>query len=800
MTNEEQKKADSAKRFKTLLEHFANEPSVQYRLQSCSPSDFAKLLPEGHSDIQGLLLARQDYLSTLAIPTQTPQPPTETPITQTPSASAGLGAAGGLAALPLALLSREKDPAKYTEKELEKAGEKAGEKSADEAAKKGRFKKGSFEYELYRTQGKQKYYDDYATDPRYQERARQLAGTSQNHFLHAAIEKNNAALRAKAEEEEKIYVRNRTRLANALHRKSDPNALAQDYWKDYVRRNPKIARWISEGSNNQALLKAITADDKRIRSSISFRLNQSLSQRLGRNIPSTTGVVPRPAIKPGIRMPKSPGRAGGLAKRLNPLNLESFIQRNLQKIIIGSLCSFLAASVIATFFIVFFGGGGGVAGFSGSATGSPIAGGGTGQSIFTFVALGDSLTAWPNKPAGFVLDPSCASNNSCDGAGSPWPTQLTTIDTNLIQKNPGAAIAGDTTSKTTGHPGMVNRFSTDVANYHPDVLFVLGGTNDPGNGIRSSTTIANLKSIIANAQSAGIKKVILLTIPHQCSSGEYSSLNTSIKGLSSSYSPVIDISGASVLNCAKTSNDFTDFQIDKLHLTNQGAQKVAAYIDGQIKSRGLLPTSSGGTSIISWAKIIADATTFFYPDPTHPPTSCVKNLSSCLPHSQGRTRMVTSVTNGSYTVPTKTGTCDGVCEPTYYCTDLVRDSYNLAGIKNDFSQRSPEMAAGWPWHGGTFLINNSDINQQASNIQRLQTGDAMFYACDTTRDTIGHVDIIYAIDPNLVANGGNGRITTVDTNTPTVLGHLTLHNWSFTNYYSLEECDQAKYMWFGQPK
>jgi len=51
------------------------------------------------------------------------------------------GAAGGLAALPLALNPfREKDPSKYTEKDLEKAADK----QAEQAAKK--FKQDKVQY------------------------------------------------------------------------------------------------------------------------------------------------------------------------------------------------------------------------------------------------------------------------------------------------------------------------------------------------------------------------------------------------------------------------------------------------------------------------------------------------------------------------------------------------------------------------------------------------------------------------------------------------------------------------------
>jgi hypothetical protein len=88
-----------------------------------------------------------------------------------------------------------------------------------------------------------------------------------------------------------------------------------------------------------------------------------------------------------------------------------------------------------------------------------------------------------------------------------------------------------------------------------------------------------------------------------------------------------------------------------------------------------------------------------------------------------------------------------------------------------------------------------------SVIEQAQPGDAMFYSCGNTQSTMGHVDLIYSIDQDqLNRTNGTGRIQTIDTNTPTEFGTLTLRNWNFTNYYSLEGCSQAKYMWLGKSK
>jgi lysophospholipase L1-like esterase len=82
---------------------------------------------------------------------------------------------------------------------------------------------------------------------------------------------------------------------------------------------------------------------------------------------------------------------------------------------------------------------------------------------YNFVAIGDSLTAqWSTIPV-------------------PWPSRLTTNDPKLHLIS-NAGVPGDTTAKVSGHSttGMLNRFASDVLNKSPDLVFIMGGTNDLG--------------------------------------------------------------------------------------------------------------------------------------------------------------------------------------------------------------------------------------------------------------------------------------------------------------------------------
>ena len=181
--------------------------------------------------------------------------------------------------------------------------------------------------------------------------------------------------------------------------------------------------------------------------------------------------------------------------------------------------------------------------------------------VYTFVALGDSLTSGYNNP------------------GPAWPPRLDSLDANLRLVN-NAGKPGDTTA------GMLSRLSKDVYAYSPNVLFVLGGTNDIGMGVSEATTISNLKAIVVGAKGRGIK-VFLLTVPPNSSSTSgtrINSLNVAIQHLANTYQIVlIDIhaplSGPDGLIQSR-------YTVDGLHFNNLGAQLVANTIYNRIHRLG----------------------------------------------------------------------------------------------------------------------------------------------------------------------------------------------------------------------
>jgi lysophospholipase L1-like esterase len=178
--------------------------------------------------------------------------------------------------------------------------------------------------------------------------------------------------------------------------------------------------------------------------------------------------------------------------------------------------------------------------------------------IYRFVALGDSLTAWP---------------------ANPWPSRLDSIDSQLkLIRNAG--VPGNLTWQ------MRSRLSADVLAYKPDVLFVMGGTNDLAAGVSQATIIANLRTIVTTAQSHGIH-VFLLTIPpdsYPAMASRVNSLNGAIVRLGSSLNVRVTDIHRPLASSAGTY--IARYTSDGLHLSSLGAQVVANTIYARIKPVG----------------------------------------------------------------------------------------------------------------------------------------------------------------------------------------------------------------------
>jgi hypothetical protein len=201
-------------------------------------------------------------------------------------------------------------------------------------------------------------------------------------------------------------------------------------------------------------------------------------------------------------------------------------------------------------------------------------------------------------------------------------------------------------------------------------------------------------------------------------------------------------------------------------ITGQGAVP-----SGANAQPGAPPTTNN--SILSWAQQIDD------------------NVTK-LACSIYRNTMQATVTNGKYTVPQKKGTCNGEGGSAFLCTDLVIQSYKLAGISKYFSRKSYTMARNWV--PSVQLIAGQNV------FSLISPGDAFFPSCNNTTSQIGHASLIFNVSIN---SNGAGTITTIDTNMPSEYNTYRVRNWNITSIASItcgvtNKSGIAHYFWLGQ--
>jgi lysophospholipase L1-like esterase len=180
--------------------------------------------------------------------------------------------------------------------------------------------------------------------------------------------------------------------------------------------------------------------------------------------------------------------------------------------------------------------------------------------VMTYVALGDSLTAWPSS--------------------NPWPSRLDAGDSHLRLIH-NAGVPGNTTAQ------MRSRLNRDVFDYKPGVLFLLGGTNDLGLGYSYSTIISNLRAIIVAAKAHKIQVIVLLVPPDSYSSmaPKIDALNNQIMSLSRSLRVTyVDIHNPLSYSNGTIQSRYTS---DGLHFSSLGAQAVANVIKNRVRLLGL---------------------------------------------------------------------------------------------------------------------------------------------------------------------------------------------------------------------
>jgi FlaG/FlaF family flagellin (archaellin) len=173
---------------------------------------------------------------------------------------------------------------------------------------------------------------------------------------------------------------------------------------------------------------------------------------------------------------------------------------------------------------------------------------------------------------------------------------------------------------------------------------------------------------------------------------------------------------------------------------------------GDISSGPGVSPGPASNNLTSWAKQINDAITTFNPP-------CHTNKGAIYMYNV----MEQAITNGSYAAHKQPGSDCGTTDLSYYCTDLVIDSYNLAGITVPRQRRVKDLLASWP---------SSLQVRRTNNVNGLQPGDAVFWYYPSGMDA--HIDMIYSIS---VGQNGNGTITTMDSNTNSKFNKFFVQGW-----------------------
>lgn len=178
-----------------------------------------------------------------------------------------------------------------------------------------------------------------------------------------------------------------------------------------------------------------------------------------------------------------------------------------------------------------------------------------------------------------------------------WPSLLqNALGTEVIN----TGIGGDTTA------GLLSRFSTDVITRKPDVVILMGGTNDFWWDLPTNTVLSNLFSMAYQAQYHGIAPLFGLPMPcdknraaeqpYSPPEGGYERLLTKVKSLgqklktvaSESDIPVLDFHHLFIDDGGQIRSDL--FLDDGMHANQQGHRMMAEFAASQIADIFLLKT------------------------------------------------------------------------------------------------------------------------------------------------------------------------------------------------------------------
>lgn len=148
-------------------------------------------------------------------------------------------------------------------------------------------------------------------------------------------------------------------------------------------------------------------------------------------------------------------------------------------------------------------------------------------------------------------------------------------------------------------------------------------------------------------------------------------------------------------------------------------------------------------------------------------------------------RQVNLIRNNGSTVQRRQGDCTGTGRAVYFCTNLVTDSYRLAGKKTVTNEiYVPYMISEWKRTPGYKVLIKNDIN----SVSQLRTGDVIFL--ETSDHVNNHVVVISKID---IDSNGNGTIKIKQANSYGVEGKYTVSRWKVLVAYKSDKNTIVKF-------
>lgn len=146
----------------------------------------------------------------------------------------------------------------------------------------------------------------------------------------------------------------------------------------------------------------------------------------------------------------------------------------------------------------------------------------------------------------------------------------------------------------------------------------------------------------------------------------------------------------------------------------------------------------------------------------------------------GYNRRITPLTNGNYAATIREGRSVATI---YWCTNLVIDAFNLAGIKGlevAKHQAVVEMTRFWKKDPGYTYLDYTN-GDKASILQQVKPGYAILF--QVVPGQFGDVDHAAMVKSLTVDSRGNGNIETYDSNTDAKVTKYPIVNWIIKDVY-----------------